>query len=87
MGKGSNEFKTKTRIQYIMKKILILLSLVLLSSCNWSHPVPIEKHKGMVVVNKDLWENILTLKSPDTIYSIIVLGFDFDSVKVGDTIR
>lgn len=74
-----------------MKRIIIVLVIVVLSSCSYN-PTPIEKYKGKGYVITRIETNIagnkvLQLKNIDIISSVTVLPFDAQNLKVGDSLK
>jgi hypothetical protein len=75
-----------------MKKVLRVLSCcLLLFSCAENEKVePIEKYKGVIVLEEPNSENFaeyLMVKNKDSVFEIIVPAFDAKILKAGDTIK
>lgn len=73
-----------------MKKLLFTLLLCCLLIGCLKKPVPIEKHKGNVVVDKGIYDRgnqFIIIKCKDSIYRITVTVYDSDRFNIGDTIK
>lgn len=73
-----------------MKKLIILMSLLLISCSD--NPQPIEKYEGKGYVVAMIGANygntqIIQLKSKDTIIIVTILCFDAKNLKVGDSLK
>lgn len=69
--------------------IISILLIGLLSSCI-GRPVPIELHKGNVLVEKGIYDGgnqCIIIKCKDSIYKITVTVYDSDRFNIGDTIK
>ena len=73
-----------------MRKLIFCLPFLLAAgSCEYTQ-TPIEKYydKGFIVADKIVLPgDILVLKSKDTIINIGVVRWDFNKVKVGDSLK
>ena len=73
-----------------MRKLILFLPFLLATgSCEYTQ-TPIEKYydRGFIVADKIvLLGDILVLKSKDTIINIGVVRYDFNRVKIGDSLK
>lgn len=82
--------------QFKRVKVLLVLSLFLLTSCldgNYKvKPLEIYKNKGIVVIrepetHKWSYNRQVRCKTKDSVFFIYITDFDAKNLKVGDTIK
>lgn len=73
-----------------MKRVLLISSLFLLSSCDNLKTEPIEKYKGkgIIVIGDPETYNRTSVrcKTKDSIFYIAITDFDAQNLKIGDTL-
>jgi len=74
-----------------MKKVVLILSFILLISCTERKIIPIEQYRGKGIIllenpDSDTGSEFLWVKNKDSTFYIKVPTFDVKDLKQGDTL-